>query len=266
MTKLQVRQVTPDIWMLEFPVGQAYAVRLPDGWALVDTGLGGPGRAEEVLEALAALPGPGELREIVLTHCHLDHRGNAAALAGATGARVLAGAGDAAVIRGEAPEAPPVLEEWEVPVFESVQGVIAGAGAPPPPPCRVDRELADGDVLDWGREVRIVGVPGHTPGSIALHLPAARVLFTGDTVARHPEVMLGPFNLDRSRAVASFRRQAELDVDVACFGHGAPLVGGAGKTLREAVERLAARGVREVIMKGSASGRFPLATARWSCS
>ncbi|GAA2936976.1 MBL fold metallo-hydrolase [Streptomyces thioluteus] len=224
--------------MLEFAVGQAYAVRLPDGWALVDTGLGNPGQAEAVLDALAALPGPGELREIVLTHCHLDHRGNAAALAAATGARVLAGAGDAAVIRGEAPEAPPVLEEWEVPIFESVQAVLAGMDIPAPVPCRVDRELVDGDVLDWGQEVRVVGVPGHTPGSIALHLPASRVLFTGDTIANHPEVILGVFNLDRPQAVASFRRQAALDVDVACFGHGAPLVGGAGKALREAAERL----------------------------
>ncbi|MBH1938849.1 MBL fold metallo-hydrolase [Streptomyces sp. AV19] len=238
MTKLQARQVTPDIWMLEFTVGQAYAVRLPDGWAMVDTGLGGPGQAEAALDALAALPGPGELREIVLTHYHLDHRGNAAALAEATGARVLAGAGDAAVIRGEAEEPPPVLEEWEVPVFGSVQAVIADAGTPPPAPCRVDRELADGDALDWGQDVRIVGVPGHTAGSIALHLTGSRALFTGDTIARHLEVMLGPFNIDRPQAVASFRRQAALDVDVACFGHGAPLVGGAGKTLREAAERL----------------------------
>ncbi|KNB53191.1 MBL fold metallo-hydrolase [Streptomyces caatingaensis] len=238
MTTLQVRQVTPDIWMLEFTVGQAYAVRRPGGWALVDTGLGDPGQAEAVLDALAALPGPGELREIVLTHHHEDHRGNAAALVAATGARVLAGAGDAAVIRGEIPEPPPVLEEWEIPVFESVKARIAGAGTPPPPPCRVDRELADGDVLDWGQEARVVGVPGHTPGSIALHLPEARVLFTGDTIARYPDVILGTFNTDRAQAVASFRRQAALDADVACFGHGAPLVGGAGEALRAAAERL----------------------------
>ncbi|MDQ3987649.1 MAG: hypothetical protein M3291_00330 [Actinomycetota bacterium] len=33
-------------------------------------------------------------------------------------------------------------------------------------------------------------------------------------------IIVGPFNLDRERAAASFRALAELDADVACFGHG----------------------------------------------
>jgi glyoxylase-like metal-dependent hydrolase (beta-lactamase superfamily II) len=54
-------------------------------------------------------------------------------------------------------------------------------GAPP--------VLADGDEIDLGGGVSAVAVaaPGHTPGSVAFHLPGPRVLFTGDTVARHGE-------------------------------------------------------------------------------
>ena len=44
--------------------------------------------------------------------------GSAAALHDATGAQVLAGAGDAAAIRGEAAMAPPVFEDWEKPIHE----------------------------------------------------------------------------------------------------------------------------------------------------
>ncbi|MCC3779696.1 MBL fold metallo-hydrolase [Streptomyces sp. UNOB3_S3] len=236
---MQTSQVTPDIWMMTFTVGQAYAVRLPgaEGWALVDTGL--PGHAERILAELAGLGArPGDVREIVLTHSHIDHMGSAADLAEATGARVLAGAGDAAVIRGEAPEPPPVLEDWEVPIFESVQPRLAGV--PAPRPCRVDRELGEGDVLDWGEEVRVVPVPGHTEGSTALHLTRSGVLFTGDTIANAGELMLGVFNVDRPRAVASFRRQSTLGVQTACFGHGAPIVGGAGEALRAVAARLTA--------------------------
>jgi glyoxylase-like metal-dependent hydrolase (beta-lactamase superfamily II) len=87
-----------------------------------------------------------DLREIVLTHAHRDHAGSAAALAAATGARVLAGAADADAVRG-----------------------LAAV-----PPARVDRELADGDRLEWGGEgAGVLHVPGHTPGSIALYLPSA---------------------------------------------------------------------------------------------
>ncbi len=240
MTQLKVEtsQVTPNIWMLNFVVGQAYAVRWSDGWALVDTGL--PDRAEPVLDALAGLGArPEDVRDIVLTHSHIDHSGSAADLAAATGARVLAGAGDAAVVRGELPEPPPVLEEWEVPIFESVQATL-GELATLRRPCRIDRELVDGDTLDWGEEVRVVAVPGHTAGSVALHLTSSGVLFTGDTIANVQEVMLGVFNTDRQQAIASFHRQAALDVQTACFGHGAPIVGGAGEALRAAAALLPA--------------------------
>ena len=82
----------------------------------------------------------------------------------------------------------------------------------------------------------MIGVPGHTDGSIAIHCPAHRVLFTGDSVARTPDgrVILGPFNVDRDEAIGSFRKLAELDVDVACFGHGEPVLADGAAALRHA--------------------------------
>ncbi|WP_405770503.1 MBL fold metallo-hydrolase [Streptomyces sp. NBC_00080] len=42
--------------------------------------------------------------------------------------------------------------------------------------------------------------------------------------------------LDRPRALASFRRLASLDTDMACFGHGDPVTTGASAVLRKAAE------------------------------
>ncbi|MEV4438167.1 MBL fold metallo-hydrolase [Streptomyces sp. NPDC049577] len=232
---METTEVIPGIWMLRFPVGQAYAIRVPDGWALVDTG--SAGYAQEILDALAGLgAGPADLREILLTHSHNDHTGSAAALAAATGATVLAAVEEAPVIRGERPEPAPVLLDWERPLYDAV-----APGVPPGPPCRVDRTLADGDSLGWGPGARVVHVPGHTAGSIAVHLPHLGALFTGDTIAHADPhgVILGVFNVDRAQAIESFRRQAALDVEVACFGHGDPVTSGAGKALRTAVAQLA---------------------------
>lgn len=75
--------------------------------------------------------------------------------------------------------------------------------------------------------------PG-TAGSIALHLHGPGVLFTGDAVANVGRTMLGVFDTDRARAVESLRRLAELEVDTAVFGHGAPLADGAAAALQEA--------------------------------
>jgi glyoxylase-like metal-dependent hydrolase (beta-lactamase superfamily II) len=80
----------------------------------------------------------------------------------------------------------------------------------------------------------VLSVPGHTDGSIALHLPADGVLFTGDLIAEwNGDIVQGPFNVDPETAARSARRLAALsDVDIACFGHGEPLLGRAGDRLR----------------------------------
>jgi glyoxylase-like metal-dependent hydrolase (beta-lactamase superfamily II) len=80
----------------------------------------------------------------------------------------------------------------------------------------------------------VLSVPGHTDGSIALHLPADGVLFTGDLIAEwNGDIVQGPFNVDPETAARSARRLAALsDVDIACFGHGEPLLGRPGDRLR----------------------------------
>jgi glyoxylase-like metal-dependent hydrolase (beta-lactamase superfamily II) len=106
------------------------------------------------------------------------------------------------------------------------------------PPVPVDRELVDGDVLDFGGAAEILAIPGHTDGGIAIHLPRHGVKFTGDTIANVGTVVLDTFNQARAQTVASFRRLAALDVETACFGHGEPIASGAGPKLREVAATL----------------------------
>jgi glyoxylase-like metal-dependent hydrolase (beta-lactamase superfamily II) len=171
----------------------------------------------------------------VLTHFHDDHAGSAADVASWARAQVLAGRGDAGYVRGQEPGPPPHFTAAERQLHAAVAADLA-----PAPACRVDRELSDGDVVGFAGGAIVVSTPGHTPGSIGLHLPAHGVLITGDTVAEHQgHVVLGPFNTDRELAWASLHRLAALEVDVACFGHGDPVVGDASAALRRAVDAFA---------------------------
>lgn len=233
-------ELSPRLALFRFEVGQAYLWCDDDGLTLIDTGPVGSGA--EIASAIEGLGyATGDLARVVLTHWHEDHTGSAAEIGAWPGVTVVAGRADAPVVRGDRPGAPPVLLDWERPLYGR-----AAKGLPPAPPARVDREVEDGDDLGFGGGARVVAVPGHTDGSIAVLVPSARVLFTGDAVA-HAEgaVMLGVFNTDRVRAIASLHRLAALDADTACFGHGDPIIGGGGAggaagALRTAASRVAA--------------------------
>ncbi|MFP1624670.1 MBL fold metallo-hydrolase [Streptomyces sp. 5K101] len=226
---MDVIPVLPQLHMFRFPIGQAYLWRDGDELTLVDAGHRDAAPLIEEAIRGAGLD-PADLRRIVLTHCHRDHVGAAGELAARYGAEVLAHHLDAPVVRGEAPVPEPVLLDWEIPLYEH------GLTVPPAPPTRVDRELADGDVLDFGGGARVVHSPGHTDGSIGLHLPHHGVLFTGDCVAGVGQVMLGVFNVDRAAAQVSMRRLASLAPSTVCFGHGDPLTHDAAAALLDAAE------------------------------
>ncbi|QJS13364.1 MBL fold metallo-hydrolase [Streptomyces argyrophyllae] len=231
---MDVVELLPRLHLLRFPVGQAYLWRDGDDLTLIDAGPIGSGRT--ITGAITALGrAPEDVRRVVLTHFHEDHAGGAGEFAALSGAEVLAHPLDAPFVRGERPGPPPRFEEWELPVHaEAARHLPEG---PPVPPAALT-EVTDGDVLGFGGGARVVHVPGHTDGSIALFLPAHGVLFTGDTVAAAPDdgtPMAGVFNLDRARLLASIGRLADLGAEVACFGHGDPVLSGAGAALRSIV-------------------------------
>ncbi|MFF9624406.1 MBL fold metallo-hydrolase [Streptomyces griseosporeus] len=224
---MDVIELLPRLHLLRFPVGQAYLWRDGEELTLIDAGPVGAGAG--IASVARTL---GVVRRIVLTHFHEDHAGGAGEW---DDVPVLVHRRDAPYVRGEQAGPPPVLRDWERPLH-------ARATRHLPPlsdavrPARVT-ELSGGEVLDFGGGARVVAVPGHTEGSIAVHLPAHGVLFTGDTVAASPvdgQVMPGVFNLDGERALRSFRELAALDVELACFGHGDPVRENASAVLRAA--------------------------------
>jgi len=207
---------------------------------LVDTGM--PGSDKAIIDYVEKIGlASHDLTRIVLTHYHVDHVGSLAALKRRTPALIAAHPADAPYIAGDRPQPAP----HGVLVRLAVRLVPMMSRFDPVP---VDLPVHDGDRLDILGGAVVVHLPGHTPGSIALHLPAEGVLLCGDTVAcrgpvrgsrtdRRPTLPANPFTIDRAQAVASLRRMAELDFDVLCPGHGEPLVGGASRRVRDLARR-----------------------------
>jgi glyoxylase-like metal-dependent hydrolase (beta-lactamase superfamily II) len=175
-----------------------------------------------------------DVERIVLTHFHEDHAGSAAEIAEWSSVEVIAGAADAAWVEGSQRGPLPVLTAGERAIHPGV------TEAPHGPPCRVDRVVCDGDVLEFGGGARVLEVPGHTPGSIALYLPAVDAVLTGDAVAEfNGQVILGVFNVDRQTATAALSTLAATGAQIAGFGHGEAVLTDAAVRIGEAVDAFA---------------------------
>ena len=224
--------LVPGVYFLGFEIGQVYLWARQEDVTVIDTGISGSAAA--IMRAIDMIGRrPEDVKEILLTHFHDDHIGGAAELVQLTGATLIAHPADAAVIRGQQSETPPDLTERERQMLAAIFPRVPRAER-----VDVDKEVLEGDAIAGGAG-SIEGVPGHTPGSIALFLPALGVLFTGDTIAfSNGRPVLGPFNVDRAEAIQSVRKQARLEFEVACFGHGPPIVGGASGRIRALAETL----------------------------
>jgi glyoxylase-like metal-dependent hydrolase (beta-lactamase superfamily II) len=228
-------EIIPNVHLVPEMRGANAYLLLGETVTLLDAGM--PGAEEAILGYMEELGRePGDLGRIVVTHYHLDHVGSLAALRARTGAQVLAHPGDAPFISGE--QQPP-------PARSVVMRALFRLAAPLMPhaePAAVNGDVEDGDRLDLLGGATVVHVPGHTPGSIALHFPVERLLICGDVI-NHRQGQLGPppkaFTVDMDQALASLRRLAELEFDVLCPGHGPPLVGGADEGVRAMVRGLA---------------------------
>jgi glyoxylase-like metal-dependent hydrolase (beta-lactamase superfamily II) len=205
-------------------VGRAYLIEDHDGLTLIDTS--SAGAAQRILDAITSIGRrPDELRTIVATHYHYDHTGNVAALVERTGATFCAHTIEAPYIDGRTP--------WMA--ARGVFGPLASALSPKPFALPVACELRTGETLDAGGGLDVIHAPGHTPGHIALHARARRVLFAGDSFM-NPAGLFPPQAVsshDMDEAKRTIARLAELDFDIALPGHGHPLIGRANEKLAE---------------------------------
>lgn len=98
-----------------------------------------------------------------------------------------------------------------------------------------DRELVDGDILDFGStRLEVLHTPGHTPGHISLYCEKEGVLFTGDL----DMTAFGPWYGDRvsdiEETIRSVRRLMNIPARIYITSHNMGVLSGDIRPLAEA--------------------------------
>jgi glyoxylase-like metal-dependent hydrolase (beta-lactamase superfamily II) len=225
----------------------AYLVDTPEGVLLVDAGLSGQwGELTKELESMGRRV--EDIRGVVLTHGDTDHIGFAERLRRDHSVPIYVDEADAARARGEIKS----KSSWGHMRIGAVARFLWYAMRKGGMRASYLTEVVpvhDGDVLDLPGSPQIIGLPGHSEGSIAVFVPAVDAVFVGDALTtRH--VLTGqngpqpaPFTDDPAQALDSLDKLASLEVTWVLPGHGTPWSGGAKEAVRE-VRAEAAKSVK----------------------
>jgi hydroxyacylglutathione hydrolase len=105
-----------------------------------------------------------QVKQIIITHAHIDHVGGAMKLRVATGAPIL-------------------LNQNDYELLKMLDVQATWIGVPPPGKVDIDQNIGQADQVKAGSlTANVILTPGHTEGSVCLYFPSEKKLIAGDTL------------------------------------------------------------------------------------
>jgi len=105
-----------------------------------------------------------QVKQIVITHAHIDHVGGAMKLRDATGAPIL-------------------LNQNDYELLKMLDVQASWIGVAPPGKVDIDQSIGQADTVKAGSLIaNVLFTPGHTEGSVCLYFPSEKKLIAGDTL------------------------------------------------------------------------------------
>ena len=201
---------------------------------LIDAGF--PGSSRAIIRGLSECGlSLEDIDRIVITHAHPDHSGGLAELVAETGIPVAIHSSESDIVEGKTPAPNPLRSQFLASVTRPALARLTGGPVP------VDLRLEDGDIIPFPSELRVIHLPGHTAGSIALYLPEKGIIIVGDALQYKFGWRLFPpapgVTQSPEQAMRSLEKLLPLDFHTICFSHFPPLRKDARESLKRLIQR-----------------------------
>lgn len=202
------REIAPGIVLIRGTANDNAYLILGEKYALLIDTLTGAGSLRDYCAALTDLP-----IHIALTHGHLDHYGGCFEF----GACYIHPADiDVLYIDTSAERRLKFIETMNAgPTFVRLEDMIV--------PCALETyPLYEGDFFDLGnRRIEVIGIPGHSAGSLVFYDPLSRILFSGDACNTNTLLFLDGSTGIKTYQESLLRFQKRVDnIDYFWGGHG----------------------------------------------
>jgi glyoxylase-like metal-dependent hydrolase (beta-lactamase superfamily II) len=240
---LEKPEVAPNVFRVRSKRVNCYLVRDGSSLTLIDSGL--PAHWAAIKGACGALGlDVSAIEAVLLTHVHSDHAGSAERARVEAAATVRLHPDDAELADGRTnrrTERPIAAYLWRPTAVAALWELISG-GSGRMPALGSYSHVSHGEQLDVPGHPTVIGLPGHTRGSVGFVVHERDVCFSGDALVtldlltgrRGPRLLSRAFIEDSGQALTSLDRLADLKVSTLLPGHGDPWHGSMSDAVAEA--------------------------------
>ncbi|MHA1197894.1 MAG: MBL fold metallo-hydrolase [Candidatus Heimdallarchaeaceae archaeon] len=194
-----------------------YLIERDYNCVLIDTGMSK--KAKNIIQTIKTYCPNKPLNAIIVTHAHLDHTRGLETLGQLYGPEVVAHKEESGFIMKT--EKMPSRPGFFAKMTSSFSHLSSGSGY------TIDQIVTNGEVVHG---LKVLHLPGHTPGTIALEDTESRALFCGDIINtnKQGDRILPPskgYALNYEQALESSKNMLKLSRPNAILpGHGKPIL------------------------------------------
>lgn len=223
--------ITPKIYQVSLKIVNIFLICIDDILVLIDTG---PADSKPFIFNAVKKIGyqPADIKHIIITHSHHDHSGSLADILKDVNATVYMHPNDAVLVRrGIAYRfGSKILKQFFDTITISLRVKLPFINIKP---VRQITEVNDGDCIPDCGGLCVIYAPGHSAGQIALLYETDNgIMLVADAAENHGKLILARQYQDKDQSMATIKKIAGFDFNIALFSHGEPILNHASEIFK----------------------------------